>query len=473
MTTAPSDDGSTIPVQRSASSEEVSTSLELHVRSGSGQREIVPVRWHSLDYRLPSEQILRFRYQDGTVTFKDLTRSELVYKDGVVKTSGRLEVGSWLEVGEHRILLWDNGAPAAFLKGCSAPYSNELWALGPGEHTIGRPGKRRNAISLDHPTVSREHARLVSLPEGGYAVVAEAATNPVYLRGRALSPAQPETLHHGDLLEIGDLVFRFHQPRGTSGEAAQQACLQVLSLGSLTVRVAGTVIPDKAWRTQYVKWLFAHLAYAWDRPLGTESLIDELWPEADPEKARNNFKFTLSTLRQVLRSHLPPELQHLDVILRSSSTLQLNPDLLDRHDAVTLSRLVKSLALVPEGQAPWERQAQEAILQARGPFLSECYLDWAVDARQTLELQLQELARSLLERLERAQRWDAVIAVASHLLELDRYAQWALVSALRALRQSERRAEALRLWERTQGLWQDEGLEPEAELQRELEQLGS
>lgn len=466
-------DGSTVPVNREPTDGEVRTSLELHVRGGDGRREIVPVNKASFDYTLAGGPTLRFSHQKGLVTFKDLSRSCLIYKDGIAKTSGQLEVGSTLEIGSHRILLWDTGVPAAFLKGCTAPYSNDIWPLGPGEHTVGRPGKRLNAVSLDHPTVSREHARIMGNDDGSYAILAEAATNPVYLRGNPVEPGKAEELKHGDLLEVGDLIFRFHQPKGGSAEeAAPRACIKVASLGGLTVTVAGNPIADKAWRTQYVKWLFAHLAYAWERPLGTEGLMEELWPESEPEKARNNFKFSLSTLRQVLRTHLPEPLQSGEVILRSSSTLQLNPDLLDSHDVINLQRLVRGIGLAPAGDEGWEQEAQAAVLAYRGPFLAECYLDWAVDARQTLELQVMELAKSLLESLEKRARWEAVITVAGHVLQIDRYAQWACLSVMRAMRQTGRAAEAIRLFERNRKMWDEEmGLEPEAELQEELQRL--
>lgn len=465
-------DGATVPVNREPSEGEVRTTLELHVRGADGKREIVPVSKVSFEYGLPGGTVLRFSHQKGVVSFKGLTRSSLIYKDGIAKTSGQLEVGSCLEIGSYRILLWDTGVPAAFLKGCTAPYSNDIWPLGPGEHPVGRPGKRVNAISLDHPTVSREHARILRDDNDVYSIVAEAATNPVYLRGSAIEPGVPEELKHGDLLEVGELIFRFHQPRGGSGDTAHKACIEVASLGGLAVTVAGTPVPDKAWRTQYVKWLFAHLAYAWDRPLGTESLMEELWPESEPDKARNNFKFSLSTLRQVLRNHLPEPLQSTEVILRSSSTLQLNPDLLDRHDVVAIGRLARGIGLGPNEDDNWEREAQAAVLSYRGPFLPECYLDWAADARQTLEIQVMELARALLECLESKGRWEAVVTVASHVLGIDRYAQWACLYVMRGMRHSGRSVEALRLFERNRQMWEEEmGLEPDAELLQELASL--
>ena len=466
----PPDGHSTVPVSREPSEGEVRTTLELHVGSAAGKREIVPVRQNSFEYTVPGGPTLRFTRQGEMLSFRDLSRSCAIYKDGISKPSGQLEVGSSLEVGSYRLLLWDTGVPAAFLKGCTAPFSNDIWPLGPGDHTIGRPGKRNNAISLDHPTVSREHARIVRSPEGAYFVQAEVTTNPVYLRGKPVEPGTREEIKHGDLMEVGELIFRFHQPRGGNAEVDQRACIHVSSMGGLNVTVAGTVIPDKAWKTQYIKWLFAHLAYSWGRPLGTEGLMEELWPESEPEKARNNFKFSLSTLRQLLRSHLPESLAGTEVILRSSSTLQLNPDLLDRHDVITISRLVRAMG--SEDDEVWEADAQSAILNYTGPFLAECYLDWAVDARQTLELQVFDVARFLLGRLEKRSKWEAMLAVGSHILQHDRHAQWACLAVMKALRNTGRAGEAVRLFERNAKVWEEEmGCEPEAELVREMELL--
>ncbi len=455
---------STVPVNRSPSEETVQTTLELHVRFGDGRREIVPIRQVITDYTFPGGPTLRFTYQSGKLLFRDSEKTSLVYKEGHSLLSGPLEVGTTLEVGNHRVLLWDTGVPAAFLKGCTAPFSNDIWPLSRGEHAIGRPGIRPNAVSLDHPTVSRAHAKIIGKDDGSFQLLAEAVTNPVYLKGEALEPGRTVPLRHGDLMEVGELIFRFHQPGDGSLDTEERACISVSSLGSLSVTVGGQQIPDKAWRTQYIKWLFAHLAYAWGRPLGTEALMEELWPEAEPEKARNNFKFSLSTLRQILRSYLPPSLQTTDTVLRSSSTLQLNPDLLDRHDAVDLQRLAHGTIT----GGTWEQDAQRTVLSYRGPFLSECYQDWAVAARQTLEVQVLDLAKSLLARLEQREAWENVITVAAHIQGIDNHVQWACLSLMRALRESGRASEALRVFERSSKIWMEEmGMEPEIELLRE------
>lgn len=461
-------DQATLQVHKEASDLMQST-LELQIRFPEGQLQTIPLNRNSLDVMIASGT-LHFSFSQGRVQFRSLDSKLDIYKDGQALATGHLEVGSHLDVSGHRVSLRDSGVPTAFLKGYSAPYSNEVWTLGAGTHHIGRPGRRTNAIQLDHPTVSREHATVVGDAEGKYHLLAESATNLVCLRGVTISPGQTEPLQNGDLLEVGDLVFRFHQPSEVALASQENHLIQVQSFSGLTVKVGGALLADKGWKTQYIKWLFAHLAYQWGRPIGTEILMDQLWPDAEPEKARNNFKYSLSTLRQILRSHLPEELQNTEIVLRSSSTLQLNPDLLDDHDAIDLQRFAQGPVRTEDPS--WLKQAQKVILSYSGPFLPECYLDWAVSARQTLEIQLIDLARKVMTDLEAQENWESLIPIATHILQIDRDAQWVCLAAMKGLRATGRASEALKLFESSRKQWlRDLGVEPEVELLREHQRI--
>lgn len=468
------DDDATQPVSRQNQAGLVQSSLELHVRSRDGSTAVVPFHRNILEHDFGQGQKLRFSYAPGQeVLFRTLAPGEPVYKDGQAAPSGRFEVGSFLEFAGHRVLLWDAGQPAAYLKGYSAPYSGEIWPLEGGQNAIGRPGKRANAIQLDHPTVSREHA-IIAVEDGKHRLLAESGTNLVCVAGIPVEPTTVVDLSHGDLIEIGDLVFRFHCPSAAPGlAAAEPALIQVRSLGSFQVQVGGSTIADKDWKTQHIKWMFAHLAFQWGRPLAIESLIEELWPDFTLEKGKNNFNYSLSTLRQILRAHLPEALRNSEVVLRSSSTLQINPDLLDRHDVVHLQRFL-SVSAAEKANAPgrWELSAERAVLDYSGPFLTDCYLDWVEPIRQTLELDLLDVAKQLLELRVAGERWEQVVTVATHILKIDPCSQWACLYLMQALRSCQRAPEALRVFEQSRKTLQKElGVEPEVELLREHQRV--
>lgn len=465
--------GETIPVHRAPSDGPTQSTLELRVRYSDRPREVIPLLRTATEHDVDGV-LLRFTAEEGRTRFRCITPAARVYKDGEAVVSGTLEVGASIEVGPHRVFLWDAGDPVAYLKGYSSPYANEIWPLHDGRHPIGRAGKRRNAIQLDHGTVSREHATILVEGDGRYVLLGESATNPVFLRGEAVAPQETRPLQHGDLIELGSLVFRFHHPAGATADAERDGgALRIRSLGGFTVHLGARTVPDKAWRTQYVKWMFAHLAYCWDRPLGIEVLLDELWPDADPKNARNNFNFSLSTLRRALREEMPDASQPIEIVLRTSSTLQLNPDVLDRHDALALQRVAAARPQTSDAvETAWERAAETAVLSCQGPFLPECYLDWADAARQTLEIALSEVGRTLLERFAERAAWDRAITLGNHVLGIDRCAQWACVHVMRALSHTGRAPEALRLFETSRAHWMESlGAAPEMDVLREHQRI--
>ena len=438
--------------------EGVQTSLELHQRRPDGGLDVLP--FHRATVELESG--LQFKLQQQQVSFRNLSEEPL-YKDGQLVKAGRLELGACLEHCGHRVRLWDNARSPAYLKGYSAPYSGEIWPLGEGEYALGRPGQRENAISLDHPTVSRKHAT-IAWRSSHYQLLAESATNPVCVGGQRLEPGQWVDLSDGDLLEVGELVLRFQCPE----RAAASSLISVHSLGNFLATVGGNVVGDKDWKTQQIKWLFAHLAYEWGRPLAIERLLEELWPDFTADRSKNNLNYSLSTLRQLLRSHLPEEMRRVELILRSSSSLQLNPELLDQHDVIQLQR---QLALVQQGER-WETAAEKAVLSYSGPLLNDCYLDWVLPVRQSLELEVLDAAKRLLEYRASLQNWEASVGVAGHVLQVDPCAQWACLLLMRALRGSGRAPEALRVFEQMRKtLFKELEAEPDLELLREHQKV--
>ena len=81
------------------------------------------------------------------------------------------------------------------------------------EITFGRgEGPPFSHVQLRAPTVSRLHARLVQQANGAWALENLSATNPVVVNGEELQRgAPPRPLRDGDRLEMGEVVFRYHE----------------------------------------------------------------------------------------------------------------------------------------------------------------------------------------------------------------------------------------------------------------------
>lgn len=72
-------------------------------------------------------------------------------------------------------------------------------------YTLGRSSKAD--IPLESSELSRKHV-LFRRENGSFSVLDLGSTNGVYLNGTRVHGAQ---LYHGDLIQLGDLVFRFRE----------------------------------------------------------------------------------------------------------------------------------------------------------------------------------------------------------------------------------------------------------------------
>jgi EAL domain-containing protein (putative c-di-GMP-specific phosphodiesterase class I) len=92
---------------------------------------------------------------------------------------------------------------------------------------IGR--KHDVSLSIPSPTVSREHAELTVFDDG-LLLRDLGSTNGTYVNGTRIY--QPCTLHHGDLLQFGHMVFRVLQQSTDSGPQTIQddSCDRALAL---------------------------------------------------------------------------------------------------------------------------------------------------------------------------------------------------------------------------------------------------
>lgn len=81
----------------------------------------------------------------------------------------------------------------------------------PGAHEVGRVGSA--AVRVNHPTVSRRHARLVLAPDRAQLVVEDAGSaNPTKLNG--VPVGKPLELKDGDVLDVGGVKLEIGIKRG-------------------------------------------------------------------------------------------------------------------------------------------------------------------------------------------------------------------------------------------------------------------
>ncbi len=240
--------------------------------------------------------------------------------------------------------------------------------------------------------------------------------------------------------------------------------LRIFTLGPLEVFKGENRLPDKSWRSQKVRYVFAYLAAARAQPVAEDLLIDAFWGD-DFEKGRRNLYWCSSMLRGLLRPEGWPE--ELDYILRSGGCLQLNPALPRWHDLEELEReLDEGVRLREAGQsAPAAESFRRAVALYRAPFLEASYLDWTDPIRTRVSERVLEALTQLLRWAGEEGRYQECLAHSQRALQLDPCRQEACQGSLESLLALGRPEEALRLFESFRRTLHEElGLEPSARI---------
>ncbi|MBI1732019.1 MAG: FHA domain-containing protein [Gammaproteobacteria bacterium] len=94
------------------------------------------------------------------------------------------------------------------------------YPIGGAVWRIGR--SRENELVLEDISISRRHAEIQRGSDGAFAVVDRGARNGLFVNGRKV---QRQTLHEGDLIEVGDVVLRFTEI-GADEQLQEQTAIQ-------------------------------------------------------------------------------------------------------------------------------------------------------------------------------------------------------------------------------------------------------
>ncbi len=83
--------------------------------------------------------------------------------------------------------------------------------------------------------------------------------------------------------------------------------LTIQLLGTFSLKRGADVILDEAWPRPIVLRLFQYFALSAGVALPKDRILDDLWPNAEPSKAWNNFRTVYSLLRKVLEPYMRPK----------------------------------------------------------------------------------------------------------------------------------------------------------------------
>lgn len=161
-------------------------------------------------------------------------------------------------------------------------------------------------------------------------------------------------------------------------KADMGAPLRVMMLGALRVFWQGREISPVAWRTSKVRDLLAYLAHRRE-PVTKEKIIEDLWPEADPEETTGLFHTTMYYLRRLLARSGAAGL-----IVYAGKRYQLRPGSFGSDE----QQFQTMVAAARRGDTPPPEAAaclEQAVALYRGNYLEELDYPWVIAYQESLK----------------------------------------------------------------------------------------
>ena len=227
---------------------------------------------------------------------------------------------------------------------------------------------------------------------------------------------------------------------------------------------------DQSWRRKKPQHFLAYLLGFGDRSLSDDSLVEVFWP-GPLDKGRASLRAALSYLR---RQMVPKDMAgDLNYFLKPPGLVKLNPNLPTWFDLTEFDRAVAHLRKHRGGS-----KQDLAVAEARrvstlytGPFLEECYMDWAVRIRERTDTAATEAMGFLMDWYYRSERYDEALEFGIRAVEIDPTSEQAQGGLIRTYLAQDRSNDALRQFERCEAALREElDLEPSRDLQLLKEQ---
>ena len=210
----------------------------------------------------------------------------------------------------------------------------------------------------------------------------------VIVRGLPLLASVPEADSVLKQLEAhADAQVRTAATAGRSKESKAPALplLRLYTLGGFRVYL-GEERLDGSWKRQKAKYLLSFLASRIGSQTSEDAILEALWPDA-PEAGRNSLYTTSSYLR---RQMAPGKHKECNYVLRNPSGIAVNLELPFWHDLSQLEQEFQQADAAQKAERP-DRAIKHLVEAARlyqGPYLENCFLDWAVRLRDQTETKM-------------------------------------------------------------------------------------
>jgi two-component SAPR family response regulator len=161
---------------------------------------------------------------------------------------------------------------------------------------------------------------------------------------------------------------------------------------TIHVRLLGglSVMDDKGrpisvkWPSEKTRSLFTYMVIHREIPVHRELLLEQIWPDMDPQRANVNFRNTATRLRQALLIPLDGQVNKDDIFTFKHKKYQLLSGVRIKVDTEEFNGIIKEAGSIeaPDAKIKYITRALELY---KGDFLPENYDTWTDIHRQRLK----------------------------------------------------------------------------------------
>lgn len=209
--------------------------------------------------------------------------------------------------------------------------------------------------------------------EAGERLISSAASIIKMARQISLENSSLSTLKYINLLKL-------RKPENNYEEVSQKAgnsyFFRMQMFGPLRVFHHYEEIKINSWRTVKSRDLLAYLAHQ-DKPVSTDQILEDLWPDLNPDKASALFHTTLYYLRRLLQ-----QFTNKEIIIHGSKRYQLRPGsiLIDRHQFEEVAHRVLGKTMT----TALANELETVAALYRGDYLEDLDYQWVIPSQEEL-----------------------------------------------------------------------------------------
>ncbi len=228
--------------------------------------------------------------------------------------------------------------------------------------------------------------------------------------------------------------------------------LLINCFGAFSIKRAKDSEPLR-FRTSKAEELLAYLIQNEGRARSKDMILDTLWPDADLDKAANNFRVTCTYIRSTLA-----DFGYADILVRDHDDYSVNVSRI-RCDYIEFRNKISNPDMLSL------QDAEVLVNLYKGPYLENRFYDWAEETKGWLENRYIQLLYRTGRLYAEANRVDAAIEAFEAVLRVDLYEEDALKEIIKLKQKKLPPAAVREYYEKyCDSLFKEYGLEPSKDI---------